>query len=223
MRAVPVLLALAFLAFAHVAAATGVTIWATVSVACLLLLLIWPLHPRALAFVGALIAASLVVVLLHASGRSALVLLFPPVVLTAAFGLYFARSLRADRMPLIERIVRAVHPDALALPGVSDYARRVTQLWAVLLLSLAAINAVLALIAVPGGLLAAFGVDPTPRVSDAQWSLFANGLNYLVIALVFIAEYAWRRHRFPQPTPYRGLPDFLMRVARLGPEFWRRT
>jgi uncharacterized membrane protein len=223
MRAVPVLLALAFLVLAHVAAATGDTSWATASVACLALLLTWPLHRRGLAFFVALAIASIVVVLLHASGRSALVLLFPPVLLTAAFGLYFARSLRDGRTPLIHRIVQALHPDALAQPGVIDYARRVTQLWAVLLLALAAINALLALLAVPGGLLAAFGFDPTPKISDAQWSLFANGLNYLLIALVFIAEFAWRRHRFPQPTPYRGLPDFLMRVARLGPEFWRQT
>jgi uncharacterized membrane protein len=222
MRAVPVLLALAFLILAHIAAASGGLAWATASVACLFLLLIWPLHRRALAFAGALVAIGIAIAWLHAAERSALVLLFPPVLLTAAFGLYFARSLAAGRTPLIERIVRALDPDALQQPGVVAYARSVTRLWAVLLLGLAAINAMLAMLAVPGGLLAAVGLSVPIHVSDAQWSLFANGLNYLVIALVFVAEFAWRRRRFPQ-QPFRGLPDFLMRVARLGPAFWRQT
>lgn len=221
MRGVPVLLALAFLVFAHVAAASGATAWASTSVACLFLLLIWPLHRRVVPFVAALLLVAAAVAALHAAGRSALVLLFPPVVLTTAFGLYFARSLRAGRTPLIERIVRALHPEALDVPGVVAYARNVTLLWAVLLLALALVNAVLALLAVPGGLLAALGVAAPFRVSDAQWSVFANGINYAVIGLVFVGEYAWRRRRFPQPTPYRSLPDFMLRVGRLGPTFWR--
>jgi uncharacterized membrane protein len=221
MHRVPVLLALAFLGFAHVAAASGATAWASASVACLLLLLTWPLHRRVALYSAALCLVALTVAVLHAANRSALVLLFPPVLLTMAFGLYFARSLRAGRTPLIERIVRALHPDALAIPGVIAYARSATLLWAVLLLALATVNAVLALVAVPGGLLAALGVAAPFRVSDGQWSLFANGINYAVIGLVFVGEYAWRRRRFPQPTPYRSLPDFVRRVARLGPAFWR--
>lgn len=221
MRRVPVLLALAFVASAHVAAASGASAWASASVACLFLLLAWPLHRRVAAFLAALVLAVVALAALHASGRSALVLLFPPVVLTAAFGLYFARSLRRGRTPLIERIVRALDPEALQVPGVVAYARRVTRFWAALLLALALVNAVLALLAVPGGLLAACGITPPFAISDAQWSLFANGINYLVIGLAFVAEYAWRRWRFPRPAPYRNFAGFVARVGRLGPEFWR--
>lgn len=217
----PVLLALAFLVFAHAAAVGGGMTWASASVACLGLLLVWPLHRRLAWFAAATLIVAAAVALLHAAKLSALVLLFPPVLFTAAFGAYFARSLGAGRTPLIERIVRALHPDALAVPGVLAYARNVTRLWAVLLLGLSLVNAALALLAVPGGLLAAFGVATPFAVSDAQWSLFANAINYAVIGLVFVAEYAWRRRRFPQPTPYRNLADFVQRVGRLGPAFWR--
>jgi uncharacterized membrane protein len=222
MRWWPALLALAFPLLAHAAAATGATAPAVAALACLILLLCWPLRERPGVFVGALAACAALLAWLVSLDRAALPLLFPPVLLTAAFGLYFARSLRAGRTPLIERIVRALHGDATPAPDVLAYARRVTWLWAALLIGLAAINLVLAALATPGGWLLALGLTPPLAVSDAQWSLFANLLNYVIIALAFVAEYAWRRHRFPQ-QPYRDFADFLGRVARLGPAFWRQT
>ena len=93
-------------------------------------------------------------------------------------------------------------------------------LLAVLLGTLCAIDLVLALLAVPGGLLQAVGIEPFAPVPIRYWSLFANVLSYLAIAAFFAAEFAWRRHRFPQ-QPYRGFGDFMVRVARLGPAFWR--
>jgi uncharacterized membrane protein len=220
MRWLPALLALAFPLLAHLAAATGNGAFAAAAVACLLLVLCWPLRHRPLAFGATLGLGAGLLVWLLAIEQARLLLLFPPVLLTAAFGLFFARSLRPGRVPLIQRIVQALHPEALALPGVVDYARRVTWFWALLLLGMALFNLGLAAIAVPGGLLAAIGVRTPLSVSDEQWSLVANLLNYLVLALAFVAEYLWRRHRFPQ-QPYRNLADFIGRVARLGPAFWR--
>ena len=47
------------------------------------------------------------------------------------------------------------------------------------------------------------------------WSLFANVLNYLLVAALFVVEFLYRQRRFPQ-QPYRGLLDFTRRVASLG-------
>jgi uncharacterized membrane protein len=158
---------------------------------------------------------------LHAARRADLLLLFPPVLITAGVGLLFARSLAPGRMPLVERVVRAIHPEALALPGVAENVRHLTLIWAVLLFGLSTANLVLAALAVPGGLLDAVGLQPPVAVSYAQWSWFANVFNYVLIGLAFVIEYTYRRWRWPQPKPYRHLGDFLLRVARLGPAFWR--
>lgn len=220
MRWLPALLALAFPVLAHVSAAAGSTHYAVAAVGCLLLLLCLPLRGRTLPFALALAASSGLLAALVASGRPGLLLLFPPVLLNAAFGSYFARSLAPGRTPLIERVVRALHPEAIDEPGVPGYARAVTRMWALLLLMLAAVNLMLALLAAPGGLMLAVGLTPPIAVSDAQWSLFANLLNYAIVALVFVAEYAWRRRRFPGQQ-HRSLPEFLRHMAQLGPAFWR--
>jgi uncharacterized membrane protein len=132
----------------------------------------------------------------------------------------FAASLRAGRTPLIERVVRALHDGEVPDPGIPAYARRLTALWAALLLGLAGVNAVLALCAVPGGLLDALGLPSPWPLPLAWWSTFANGLNYAIIGALFVLEYAWRARRFPRQG-YRHFGDFALRVARLGPAFWR--
>ena len=80
-------------------------------------------------------------------------------------------------------------------------------MWTALLVVLAVINAALALCADPDGLLLTFGVQPAVTVPLNLWSLFANVLNYLLVAALFVGEFAYRRRRFPQ-QPYRGLLDF---------------
>ena len=76
----------------------------------------------------------------------------------------------------------------------------------------------LALCAEPGGLLLTFGLQPVVTVPLSLWSLFANVLNYLLVAALFVVEFVYRRRRFPQ-QPYRGLLDFTRRVASLGAMF----
>jgi uncharacterized membrane protein len=219
-RLLPVLLALAFPLLAHASALSQSLTLATAAVACLVLLLAWPLRVRPLAFVGVLALAAALLTLLWRAGHAHLPLMLPPVLFNAALGLYFARSLAPGRMPLIERIVRALNDGEVRHPDVPAYARRLTRMWALLLLSLAAICAVLGLLATPEGLLHSFGIEPRPAVPLALWSLFANVLNYLIVALVFLLEYVWRKRRFPQHD-YGGFIGFLRRVAGLGPAFWR--
>lgn len=222
MRLLPLLLALAFPVLAHAAAASGSQRLAALAVACLMAVVCWSLRARPWVFALAILACVATLAALLFAGRADLLLLFPPVLITVAVGLVFARSLAPGRTPLVERVVRALDPEALEDPQVPGYARHVTLLWAVFLFSLGFVNAVLALIAVPGGLLHALGVVPPFQVSQTQWSLFANVINYLLIGAGFLAEYAYRRLRFPQ-REHRDLGDFLRRIARLGPAFWRES
>ncbi|WP_372016786.1 COG4648 family protein [Pseudoxanthomonas sp. 10H] len=151
-----------------------------------------------------------------------LLLLLPPVLFTAWLAWWFARSLLGGRVPLVTRIVAALYAQAgwSTPPALLAYARRLTAAWAGLLLFLALANAALALCAVPGGVLHAFGVAPPVAVSHAAWSWFANLLNYGLVGGFMLAEFQYRKRHFPQ-RPYRNGVDFARRMAALGPAFWR--
>lgn len=156
------------------------------------------------------------------SPLATLPLLFPPVVFLGLVAWVFARSLRRGRVPLISRIVAQLYgctPASLD-PGLRSYTRGLTAAWALLLSLLCLANLALALLSVPGGLLARLGVQPPLAVPDVLGSLFANLLVYGVVGGFFLGEYAWRRRRFAQ-RPYRNLADFLRKLAALGPAFWR--
>ena len=104
-------------------------------------------------------------------------------------------------------------------PEVPAYARRLTRTWATMLLTLAAINLLLAVFAAPGGWLVSLGWRG-PTLPASWWSLCANVLNYVVIAGFFLLEYGYRQWRFPEHN-YGGLIGFLRRMGSLGPDFWR--
>jgi uncharacterized membrane protein len=76
------------------------------------------------------------------------------------------------------------------------YTRRVTALWVLILAAIAVGNAALALFA------------PLP-----VWSLFSNFVNYLLVGLVFVLEYLYRRLRFPAHA-HGGFLAHLRLVAR---------
>ncbi len=219
-RGLPLALALAFPALAHASAVTASLELATAAVACLLILACLPLRAKPVLALAVFAAGAGLLVLLYASGHAHLPLMLPPVLFNLAIGLYFARSLAPGRMPLIERIVRALNNGEVHHPDVPAYARAWTRAWAWILLALAAVNAALALLAEPKGLLLGLGVMPPLSVPLELWSLFANLLNYLIVAVVFIAEYVYRSRRFPH-SDYGGFVGFLKRVGRLGPAFWR--
>ena len=152
-----------------------------------------------------------------------LMLLAPPVLFTGMLGWWFARSLHAPRVPVITKIVAGLEQTtAAALPAdLFAYTRRLTAAWAILLACLALANATLAMIAVPGGLLARLGHEPVLSVSQTTWSWFANLLDYGIVGGFFMGEYALRRRWFPV-RPYRNFFDFLRRMGALGPTFWRQ-
>ncbi|MFC3550691.1 ketosynthase [Lysobacter cavernae] len=216
-------LAVAYPLLAHWATHDGGGHAAAIALADLVLLVLAGplLERRPWAWTLALpLAASLV--WLAGTPYAQLLLLAPPMLFVALVAWLFGRSLWPPREALITRIVAAMErctPQALA-PELYRYSRRLTAAWAGLLVALALANGVLAVIAVPGGVLARLGHVPAVSISQEQWSLFANLFNYGIVGGFFIGEYVLRRRLFPH-RPYRNLFDFLRQMAGLGPRFWR--
>ncbi|WP_243713560.1 ketosynthase [Luteimonas terrae] len=159
---------------------------------------------------------------LYDAGHAALPLLLVPVVFVVGIAWIFARTLRPGSVPLITRIVVGIEEagDAAALaPDLQRYTRGLTAAWAIVLLGMAGASLTLALIASPSGLLESLGVPSPLPITQEQWSLWANLLNYGVIGGFFIVEFAYRKRRFP--GRYDGFLGFLRKLAGLGPMFWR--
>lgn len=217
-----VVFALAYPLLAHWASHTGSGVAAAVALGDLSLVILAEPLLRGRGWAWALFAAI-------AAGLWALAhtpyaqasLLAPPVLFVGLVAWLFGRSLRAPREALITRIVAGLdhcRPEQLPAP-LYRYTRKLTAAWALLLAVLALVNGMLALIAVPGGVLAQLGHPPAWGVPREHWSLIANLLNYGVVGGFFVGEYALRRRFFPN-RPYRNFGEFLQQMARLGPQFW---
>lgn len=175
---------------------------------------------RAWAWLG-FIAAIAGAVWLAGSRWALLPLLLAPPLFMAMIAWLFARTLLAGRVPLITRLVAALDgstPQTLE-PELYRYSHRLTGLWALALSVLALFNLGLAMIATPRGILPTLGIQPAITVTDAQWSWFANWINYGLVGLIFLAEFLYRKRRFP--GRYKSLLDFGRKVAGLSPAFWR--
>jgi uncharacterized membrane protein len=130
------------------------------------------------------------------SGRT-FALYLPPVVLNLLFALAFSRTLRAGATPLIERSMRLHHGDNLS-PAAVRYGRQLTWVWTIFFVASALLATLLAVFA-----------------PLEVWSLFANFLNYLLVAVLFVGQfvYGYLRHGTMRPTQI--LP-MALRVARRG-------
>jgi uncharacterized membrane protein len=154
--------------------------------------------------------------LLLAHSRAAWLPLYATPVFVNLFAAWiFGHTLAPGKIPLIERLARMMHePD-----GISDeivrYARKVTLAWTLFLSGLALLNLSLALLAAPGGALLMMGWHPVVTVPIEMWSLFANFIDYLLAGALFLAEYVYRQHKFPE-QPYRNLFDFVQRARRIS-------
>jgi uncharacterized membrane protein len=130
----------------------------------------------------------------------------------------FGHTLARGRVPLIERLVRLLHAaDEPVDPAVVPYARRLTLCWTLLLTLLGLVNVLLAVCAVPDGILELLGHAPPLSIPQRAWSLYANFLEYLIVGGFFVAEYAYRRHRFPQ-QPFASFADFARRLLAVAPD-----
>jgi uncharacterized membrane protein len=217
-------LALSYPVLAHLASINGSGAWAGLAMASMVVfVLLEPLLYRRL-WALLVLGACLLGLWWIAQSRYALMpLLAPPVVFIALVGWLFARTLVKGRVPLITRIVEALYAQAKMpmTPDLYRYTRQLTFGWALVLVLLAVINLLLALCAVPDGVLAQLGYVPHMSVTSAQWSLFANVLNYGIVGGFFVIEYLLRKRRFPQ-RPYRNVLEFGQQMARLGPHFWNQ-
>jgi uncharacterized membrane protein len=221
-RLLPPLLALVYLAAAQAAVFLQSDSLALLAGFALALLVLSPalIAGRAGAWL-VLIALAAGLFWLHRQSLGLLPLYAPPVLLNAFLAWLFGHTLVGARRPLIERVIRAmkVHPEPLD-PAIAAYARRLTLAWTLFFIAMGTISLLLALFAEPGGLLRAAGLVPPFAVPQAWWSLFANLLNYLLVGVFFVVEFAYRRRRFDD-LPYRNLGEFVRQLARLGPGFWR--
>ncbi|WP_301235107.1 hypothetical protein [Pandoraea cepalis] len=108
-----------------------------------------------------------------ALSNSELLLRCYPVAVNLGMGLTFAMSLRAP-MSMVERIARLHQPD---LPvDATPYLRNVTRVWIVFFIFNGAVALATALWA-----------------SREIWSLYNGGIAYVLIGLLFAAEWWWRR------------------------------
>ena len=189
-----------------------------------LILLVGPLVQMRIWAWMLLVGCVALVVWLVQARVAQLPLLAPPMLFTGMLAWWFARSLRSPRQPVITRIVTALEDRPLDQldPEIVAYTRRLTGMWAGVLAVLCVTNGVLGLIAVPNGLLARLGHAAVVTLPQAGWSWFANFIDYGLVGGFFLAEYAYRNHRFPD-RPYRNFSEFMQRMAALGPVFWQRV
>jgi uncharacterized membrane protein len=105
------------------------------------------------------------------------VLYVPPIIIPLLIWSGFMRTLLPGQVPLVTAIGVQTHGQ---LPlEIERYTRGVTVFWAVFLAVLTLWTAVLPWV-----------------VSATVWSLFSNFLNYGLVALLFLAEFIYRRWRF---------------------------
>ena len=213
-------LGVAYPVTAHLAVLSGSTGFIAASVGLLVLLVLLPalVAHRPVAW-GLLLAAIAALFVASVRGQALLLLFLPPVLINGFMAWLFGHTLRPGRLPLIERIVRALHGGLDDLDAtIVGYARRLTFAWAALFVALATVNFALAALATPGGLLLTGGIAPPVTVPLEAWSLFANVLNYLIVGAMFAIEFQVRRRRFPQQS-YRGFFDFLRRLSGVNAIF----
>jgi uncharacterized membrane protein len=212
-----ILLGCSYPPLAHLAALSGRPGLIAASIGWLLALVLLPaLRRHSLSAWVALAAGLFSLYAITGSAAPRLMQFLPPILMFGFMAWVFGHTLRRGRMPLIESIIRALNgPEDILNVDVLRYARRLTTVWTAQFVLLGMVNTALALCAEPGGLLLAFGLQPVVTVPLNLWSLFANVLNYLLVAALFVVEFLYRQRRFPQ-QPYQGLLDFTRRVAGLG-------
>lgn len=202
----------------HLYASSHQQPWAVAALMLLALALLFPgLYARKPAAWLAGIAVGAVLLSPWFRQHVALVLFVPPIVANLALGWLFGHTLRAGKVPLVEQLVRLLHPENdIQDEAVWPYSRHVTRLWSLLFLANALACLLLALFAVPGGILVSAGLLPSLQLPIHWWSWYANLGCYAMAGLLFVGEYAYRRHRFPW-QPYRNFLHFCQRAATVGP------
>jgi uncharacterized membrane protein len=196
--ALAVVFLLAYPVLTHAAITTGLAYLAWTAWLCIAALaaLSFP-GPWGLAGFALLAAAPLV------ADADAL-LKVPPVIINLALAVWFGRTLARGEEPMISWFARLARGTELP-PDLARYTRWSTAVWTAFFVSMAAAAASLAMLATP-----------------ETWSLFANGIDYLLVGVLFVGDYVFRRVRYRHHS-HRPLADVVRTVARSGKLAPRRT
>jgi uncharacterized membrane protein len=164
----------------HFAVVSGHPGWMPIitSIAAICAIAIWSAAKGTIAAVIVGLGAAGLLAVIAIVAPSALVF-GPPIVINAALGALFARSLRRGYEPTISVFARLEH--GTLAPELARYTRGLTWLWTILFLGLATAALLLAVYA-----------------SLSAWSWFVNCATYVAVAGLFVGEYLYRRIRFPQ-------------------------
>lgn len=119
-----------------------------------------------------------------------------PVLINTGFAIFFGQSLLPGKTPVIT--LYAILLRSEIDPRVIAYTRHVTQLWTMFFIALATESLILAVFA-----------------SIEIWSLFANFLNYVFIAVLFAGEYYYRIHHL-NDLEHMSFPRFLHRLSKVN-------
>jgi uncharacterized membrane protein len=196
-KGLAVLLLCGYTVFAHVGATSGRLDFAWIAWLCLVAVvaLALPAKPR-LAVCVALIAP-----LLWLDIETLLRL--PPVVVNLALAAWFGKSLRPGEEPVISWFARLDRGELV--PELAAYSRRLTAIWTVFFVIMALLCALLAVFA------------------DAEtWSIFANGISYVLIGSLFVGEYVYRRVRYRHYS-HTSLPHQISMMLKAGGTAPRRV
>jgi uncharacterized membrane protein len=117
----------------------------------------------------------------------------PPAALNLALCALFGATLGAGREPMISRFARIEHGGNLP-SELAQYTRILTIMWSAFFALMAGISISLALWANP-----------------MAWSLFTNLVNYLLVLLFLVLEYAYRRVRY-RHYPHASLTGLVRRL-----------
>jgi len=120
-----------------------------------------------------------------------------PIIINVGLAAWFGMTLRAGSEPMISRFAR-IERGQLA-PDLAAYTRRLTLVWTLFFLAMAAVSA--ALSALP---------------SAGPWAWFTTFGDWICVAALFFGEHIYRRRRFahhPHTSP--------MRVIALVRTQWR--
>ncbi len=120
----------------------------------------------------------------------------PPVVIYLALAAWFGRTLLPGREPLISGFA-SIERGELE-PVLARYTRRLTAIWTAFFLAMALLSAALALAA-----------------DGETWSIFTNGVNYLLMAVLFLGEYVYRRVRYSE-FRHASLPRMIRMLVTAG-------
>ena len=152
---------------------------------------------RCVAIVGTLALAAITI----AFASPTTLLFLPPVCMNLGLAWFFGRTLAPGREALVTRFARLEHPQ----PDVQvlAYTRRLTGIWMVFFLLMAAVSTALA----------ATG-------AREAWVWFTAVGNYLCVATLFALEYVYRRRKFPRDG--RVSPRQQIRMLRAALRNGRR-